>query len=180
MKEGDVIETGDVLIGGWMEGQYTGVRYMHATGEIEAKVWYTAEKTENYIQTENVKTGEEENKYSIVFNKKQINFYKSLSKFEKYDTLGTSKKIKFFNNFYLPIEFKKTTNYEYQVVEKKYTQEELKDKISKELEENMGADLKGKQIENKEILTEEKNKQITVKIIYELIEKIGVEEKLVS
>ena len=60
-----------------MEGKYTGVRYMHASGEIEARVWYTAEKTESYIQTENEKTGEEENRYSIIFNKKQIIFYNS-------------------------------------------------------------------------------------------------------
>lgn len=30
VKEGDVVEAGQKLIGGWMEGKYTGVRYMHA------------------------------------------------------------------------------------------------------------------------------------------------------
>ena len=31
VKEGEVVEAGQQLIGGWMEGQYTGVRYMHAS-----------------------------------------------------------------------------------------------------------------------------------------------------
>ena len=31
VKEGDVVEKGDKLIAGWMEGKYTGVRYMHAS-----------------------------------------------------------------------------------------------------------------------------------------------------
>lgn len=60
VKEGDVIEKGDELIAGWMEGKYTGVRYMHATGDVEAKVWYTLEQTENYIQPKNIRTGNTE------------------------------------------------------------------------------------------------------------------------
>ena len=44
MKVGDTINKGDILINGWMEGKYTGIRYVHAKGEIEAKVWYTKNK----------------------------------------------------------------------------------------------------------------------------------------
>lgn len=180
VKEGDIIEKGDQLIAGWMEGKYTGVRYMHASGEIQAKVWYTSEKTEGYIQEENVKTGNTENKYSINFNKKTINLYKTISKFQKYDTIKTEKKIKLFNNFYLPIEFKKTTNYEYNTTQKQYTKEELEQKILSELEEQMKKDIDNKEIANKDVIIEEENQKLTVRLIYEVIEKIGVEEKLVS
>ena len=45
VKVGDTISEGDILINGWMEGKYTGVRYVHAKGEIEARVWYTKNKT---------------------------------------------------------------------------------------------------------------------------------------
>ena len=41
VKVGDCVKEGDVLINGWMEGKYTGIRYVHAEGEIEAKIWYT-------------------------------------------------------------------------------------------------------------------------------------------
>ncbi|MGN1327667.1 MAG: sporulation protein YqfD, partial [Clostridia bacterium] len=38
---GDIVTKGDILIAGWIEGKYTGTRYVHAEGEIQAKVWYT-------------------------------------------------------------------------------------------------------------------------------------------
>ncbi len=180
VKEGDIVEKGDKLIVGWMEGKYTGVRYMHASGDIEAKIWYTAESTQSYIQQESVKSGNYENKYSINFNKKTINFYKTISKFEKYDTIKTEKKIKLFNNFYLPIEFKKTTNYEYKTIQKEYTKESLEEKILSELEKQLEEEIKDKEIANKDVIIEEQNEKLKVRLVYEVIEKIGVEEKLVS
>jgi hypothetical protein len=149
-------------------------------GEIEAKVWYTSEKTENYIQEEKIRTGALENKYSIILNKKEINFYKRLSKFEKYDTISEKNKIRLFNNFYLPIEFKKNINYEYETKYKEYSQEELKEKILKELEMQNEENIKDKEIVNKDIILESDEKQLKVRMVYEVIEKIGVEEKLVS
>ncbi len=180
VKEGDVVERGRKLIGGWMEGKYTGVRYMHASGNIEAKVWYIREKTESFIQQEKVKTNEVENKYALTLNKKTINFYKTISKFKKYDTMETKNKIKILNNFYLPIEFKKITNYEYRYEQKQYTVEQLQEKIIQELEEQMKNDIENKQIVNRNIIAEPTEKELKVKLIYEVIEKIGVEQKLVS
>ena len=177
---GDEVEENQILIAGQMEGKYTGVRYMHASGDIEAKVWYIREKTESFIQQEKVKTNEVENKYALTLNKKTINFYKTISKFKKYDTMETKNKIKILNNFYLPIEFKKITNYEYRYEQKQYTGEQLQDKIIQELEEQMKNDIENKQIVNRNIIAEPTEKELKVKLIYEVIEKIGVEQKLVS
>lgn len=41
VKEGDTIKEGSTLIGGWLEGKYTGIRYVHANGSVKAKVWYS-------------------------------------------------------------------------------------------------------------------------------------------
>lgn len=38
---GDIVKKGSLLIGGWIEGKYTGTRYVHSEGEILAKVWYS-------------------------------------------------------------------------------------------------------------------------------------------
>ena len=38
--------------------------------------------------------------------------FKTLPKFEKYDTIETCNSVKIFSNFYLPIELIKRTNYE--------------------------------------------------------------------
>ena len=180
VEEGDVVEQGQKLIGGWMEGQYTGVRYMHATGDIEAKVWYSNEIEEKFIQDEKVETQNKEKKYAITLNKNTINLYKRLSKFEKYDTMETKNKIKIFNNFYLPIEFKKITNYEYKIVQREYTEEELQEKILEELEEQMKNQIEGKEIVNRNFNVEKTEDGLKIKLIYEVIEKIGIEQKLVS
>ena len=39
VKEGDIVTKGDILIASWIEGKYTGTRYVHAEGEVQAKVW---------------------------------------------------------------------------------------------------------------------------------------------
>ena len=153
---------------------------MHASGEVEAKVWYIQERTESLIQQEKIKTNAEENKYALTLNKNTINFYKTISKFEKYDTMETKNKIRILNNFYLPIEFKKITNYEYRYEQKQYTVEQLKEKIIQELEEQMKSDIENKQIVNRNIIAEHTETEVKVKLIYEVIEKIGVEQKLVS
>lgn len=127
-----------------------------------------------------MKTENQEKRYGIILNKKTINFYKRLSKFEKYDTMETKNKIKILNNFYLPIEIKKVTNNEYRLVKKEYSKEELENKILNELEEQMTAEITGKEIVNKSFTTEQNEEKIKVKLLYEVIEKIGTEEKLVS
>ena len=75
VKVGDVVEEGQILIQGIMEGKYTGSRYVHSLGEVKAVVQYT--KTERFPLRveENVKTGNKETKYAIKFNNFQINFY---------------------------------------------------------------------------------------------------------
>ena len=150
------------------------------SGEVEAKVWYYLEKEESLIQEEKVKTEKSEKKYGIILNKKTINFYKRLSKFEKYDTMETKNRIKILNNFYLPIEIKKVTNNEYKLVKKDYYKEELENKILKKLEEQLTPQITGKEIVNKSFTTEQNGEKIKVKLLYEVIEKIGTEEKLVS
>ena len=59
-----------------------------------------------------------------------------------------------------------------------YNINDLKDKTISELKESLNKKTEGKNIVNENIITEEKNGFIEVKIIYEVLEKIGVEQKL--
>jgi len=145
VKEGDVVRAGDILIEGVMEGKYTEVRNVHSLGTITAKVWYTENTKIYYNQQEKKETGNEENKYSIKFNKFKINFYKTLSNFEIYDTIETEKKLKIFSNLYLPISIIKTINKEQKLIEKTYTIEEAKKLGIEQLQEKIE-----EQIEQKE------------------------------
>ena len=178
VKKGDIIKKGDILVSGIMKGQYTGDRKVHATADIIARTWVVEEKRAPLSQNIEEKTGNEENYYEISINNFKINFNKSLSKFENYDTIKSSNRLKLFNNFYLPIEITKVTNIEMKSEQIDYNINDLKDKTISELKESLNKKTEGKNIVNENIITEEKNGFIEVKIIYEVLEKIGVEQKL--
>ena len=89
---GDEVKTGQILISGTMEGKYTGIRYVHSIGEVEGIVKYTKSVQIPYEEKKMVKTGNKETKYGIKINNFQINFYKTLSKFEICDTIEEKRK----------------------------------------------------------------------------------------
>ena len=179
-KVGDTVNIGTPLINGWMEGKYTGIRYVHAKGEIEAKVWHTKRKKIPYNVTERKETGNIEEKYKIKINNFEINLSKRLSKFEIYDTIDTEKKIKIFSDFYLPISLVKITNKEIKEEQKNYTMEEAKNIGIQELQEELDNEIENKEnIVNKIINTYEKEDGIEVYVTYEVLENIGTNEKIV-
>lgn len=180
VKVGDTVDVGTVLINGWMEGKYTGIRYVHAKGDIEAKVWYTKSKKIMYNTTERKKTGEQENKYKIKINNFEINLSKRVSKFQIYDTIDEEKKFKLFSDFYLPIMIIKTTNKEVIEETKKYEIEEAKNLGIQELEEELDKNITDMtKIVNKNINAYEKEDGIEVYVTYEVLENIGTNEKIV-
>lgn len=179
-KVGDTVNKGTPLINGWMEGKFTGIRYVHAKGEIEAKVWHSKSKKIQYNTTEKKETGNIENKYKIKINNFEINLSKRLSKFQIYDTIDTEKKIKIFSDFYLPISLVKITNREVQEEQKTYTFEEAKNIGIQELQEELDNEIEDKEkIVNKIINTYEKEDGIEVDVTYEVLENIGTNEKIV-
>lgn len=180
VKVGDTVDVGTVLINGWMEGKYTGIRYVHAKGDIEAKAWYTKSKKIMYNTTERKKTGEQENKYKIKINNFEINLSKRVSKFQIYDTIDEEKKFKLFSDFYLPIMIIKTTNKEVIEETKKYEIEEAKNLGIQELEEELDKNITDMtKIVNKNINAYEKEDGIEVYVTYEVLENIGTNEKIV-
>ena len=180
VKVGDTVSVGDVLINGWMEGKYTGIRYVHAKGEIEARVWYTMNKTIQYTTTEKQYTGNMETNYGIKMNNFKINFPKGVSKFEFYDTIETENKIKLFSNFYLPISVVKTTYQQYEETEKTYSVEKAKSLGIQEIEEELENQIENKEnIVNKNINTYEHENSIDIYVTYEVLEMIEKKKKIV-
>ena len=179
VKTGDQVEKGQVLIQGTMEGKYTGTRYVHSLGEVKAVVQYAKTEKIYYEEEQNVKTGRRETKYKIKINNFQINFYKTLSKFKIYDTIEEEKKFKIFSNLYLPISVTKLTNEELENNSKQYSIEEATEKGTKELEEQIEAEIKEKNnILNKNANVRETEEYVEVTVIYEVIENIGMQEKI--
>ena len=180
VKVGDTVNVGTTLINGWMEGKYTGIRYVHAKGEIQAKVWHTKSKKIPYNTTERTETGNIENKYQIKINNFEINLSKRLSKFKIYDTIVEENKFKIFSDFYLPISLIKTTNKEVKEEQKKYEIEEAKNLGIQQLQDELDNEIENKEkIVNKITNTYEKEDGIEVYVTYEVLEDIGTNEKIV-
>lgn len=180
VKEGDLVKKGSILIGGWMEGKYTGVRYVHGAGKVMGKVWYTETARVQLKEEKTEKTGKEEKKYKINFNNFQINLYKTLSKFEKYDTIYTDKKVKIFSDFYLPVSFTECNNFETISKTEEYTQEEAKNIAIERAEKKLAEQVTNSDdIQDKKINVITTNDYVEVEVIYEVLENIGTEEKIV-
>ena len=180
VKEGEIVKKGTVLIAGWLEGKYTGTRYVHDTGSVKGKVWYTQKERIYFKQQKKEQTGNVENKYSLNINNFKINFNKGVSKFKNYDTIETNKKVKLFSNFYLPIELIKITNTEVNITDITYTLEEAK---------NIGIEKAKQELNNKienlnnilsiQINDSQTSEYIEVEVTYEMLENIGTKEKIV-
>lgn len=180
VKVGDTVNVGTTLINGWMEGKYTGLRYVHAKGEIQAKVWHTKNIKILYNATEKTETGNIENKYQIKINNFEINLSKRLSKFKIYDTIVLENKFKIFSDFYLPISLVKITNKEIKEEQKNYNAEQAKDLGIEQLQEELDNEIEDKsKVVNKIINTYEKEDGIEVYVTYEVLEDIGTNEKIV-
>ena len=106
--------------------------------------------------------------------------FKTLSKFEKYDTIETCNELKIFSNFYLPIELIKIKNSE--VIENQitYGTEEAKqiaiEKASQEIEKEVEAN---DEVLQKYINTYAENGYVEAEVTYEVLENIGTKEKIV-
>ncbi|MBR2786789.1 MAG: sporulation protein YqfD [Clostridia bacterium] len=177
--QGDTVKKGDVLVEGWIEGNYTENRYVHAEGTVIAKVWYSEKEKVYYNQSYENQTGNKEKKYSININNFKINFFKTLSKFEKYDTISTIKKLKITSNFYLPVEIIVNENYEKQENQVVYDKNEAKEIGINNLKNKLHEQIQNEEnISNIYINTNEAEDYIEVEVIYEVLESIGTKEKL--
>lgn len=152
-----------------------------AHGEVTAKVYYSKKEKMNLKQVSVNRTGNEEKKYKIKLKNFEINLGKTLPKFQKYDTIYEDKKLKLFSDFYLPITLGISTYYELEEKEETYTKEEVKQKLTEKLKNEL---LEG--IEHKENIKDIQVKEnvtstsVEIEVIYEVLESIGTEEKIIN
>lgn len=180
VKVGDIVDKGTELIAGYMEGKYTDTRYVHAQGEVQAKVWYTKRKYSDFTREVTTQTGNYATRYKLLINNFEINLYKSIPNFEKYDTINENKRIKIFSNFYLPISITKDTYQEKKTNTITYGKVELQNLLISELEEEFKKEnIDEDNVTNKIVnVYQTSDSGIEVEMTYEVLETIGTEEKL--
>lgn len=149
-------------------------------GEIQAKVWYSKKETMPLNVEIQEETGNVKNAYGININNLKINLLKGVPNFQNYDTINENKKLKIFSNFYFPIEFCKTTYKELVTKKITYTPEEAKQILQTKLEEELKKEISNiDNIVNTQVNYKEENQEISVEVIYEVLENIGTNEKIV-
>ncbi len=130
-------------------------------------------------QTSVNRTGKNQKKYRIKLNNFEINFDKSIPKFQKYDTIKEEKKLKLFSNFYLPISLGISTYYELEEKNEVFSKEEAKEKLVEKLKSELSEETKDLgEVVNIEVNSKEENEYVEVEVIYEVLESIGTEEKI--
>lgn len=180
VKPGDIVKEGSLLIAGWIEGKYTGTRFVRADGKIDALVWYTETASVKLNEKKIEKTGNTEKKYALNINNFRINLYKKLSNFEKYDTIYTAKKIKIFSNFYIPVELIECNNFEIKEENVNYSEEEAKAEAKRRAEEKLNDKVKDKEnIRNVTVNYTVEEDEVKAEVTYEVFENIGTNEKIV-
>ena len=148
---------------------------------IKAKIWHSKKEKVELNQKIKIPTGATEVKYKIFINNFQINFYKTLSKFQNYDTISEEKKILLFSNFYLPIKIEKITNSEFQYEAVTYTEEEITKITESKLQEEIMQEIENKDniVSSKTNTKRDEQGFLEVEVIYEVLENIGNEEKII-
>lgn len=177
-EKGQFVKKGDLLIAGWMEGKYTGKYYVNSNGTVKGKVIYSQTEKIDKKERKRERTGNINKKYAIKLKNFKINFYKRLSKFKNYDTIYTSKNVKLFPNFYIPVEIIKYTNYEVEETEVIHDKEEAESLGKLKAEEKLDSLISG-EIVDKNIETIEYDDYYEVRVTYTVVESIGTKEKII-
>ena len=179
VKDGDEVKQGQILIAGWMEGLYTGKYLVHSNGKVEAIIKYSQSEKIYKKETVRKRTERKENKFSIKVKNFRINLFKTLSKFEKYDTIDSVKNIQLSPNFYIPINFVKYTNFEVEESLVEHDFEDAKRVGEATAKQKLDDLIKGEIVDTKTEITE-KDDYYVVTVYYDVIEEIGTKEKIVS
>lgn len=117
------VSSGEVVISGTITRPNGEAIYTIAKGNVYATVWYTVDIEYPYHYKEEILTGKSKEVYYIQFFNKRI----SLFDFNKFNSFQSEPDIIMYNDI-LPISFVKEKQYEVNVIDEIYTEEQVIDK----------------------------------------------------
>ncbi|NLO48353.1 MAG: sporulation protein YqfD [Clostridiales bacterium] len=172
VKKGDMVFSGQTLITGQLDSIGSGVRFVHAMGDVTARTWYklSAGMPLEYITKRY--TGENIERRSIMVGNIRVNLYFNAGiSMVNYDKITTSERIHI-GGFHLPVSLITTTYRAYEPIKAVFDTKEaealLKSRLLKRLSD-LGAKPTVLQYE-----TTVDNGVITVVLNAECLEQIGV------
>ena len=165
----DYVTKGDVIISGSITKPDRNKIIGTAKGEVYGEVWYVVEVDYPFIYKEETQTGKVKEVYVINFLGHRI----SLFDFNKFKTYSVNSKILLNNNF-LPINLVKEKQYELNVIDEYYTEEEVIDNAIELAKDKLLTNKTIKEIKDITILEENNySSKISLKLFISVIENIG-------
>lgn len=176
---GDMVCKGDILVSGIVESEYSDPIMVNSDADIKIKTWYTSKKAVPYQKTILSKSGKVDKKYRIKLGKYAINLTNNSTKFEKYDTINSVKKLVLFSKLETPISLDITEYEELITSDVMYTVTQA-ESIAKEevlalVLENIPGDAK---VLNYDYNVFAEADEVIVRITVECLENVGKEEKI--
>ena len=154
---GDTVEEGDILVSGAVPvyNEDTTVRkYQFVQADADIKLLYSESVSvkKDIMYEEKVYSGKQKKMFMLGFRDRELNFRWGRITYDAYDISGEKNQVRLLDNFYLPFFYGTKTVQEYEIVQKKHTEEEMNaimqeewSKIKSTLEE------KGVQITQKDV-----------------------------
>lgn len=164
------VNANDIVISGNITKPNGEIIQTKASGLLYAEVWYTIEVEYPYHYKEELLTGKAKDVYYINFLNKRI----SLFDFKKFNSFSSKPKT-IIKNTFLPISFIKEKQYELNVIDEIYTEEEVIDKAI-QLAENklLNNNNKIEEINSVSIITKENlNSKIKLKLFLSVTEEVS-------
>ncbi|MBO7209320.1 MAG: sporulation protein YqfD [Clostridia bacterium] len=170
IKPGDVVSKGQILVSGVLEGELSGIRYVHSDGVIIARTWH--QKTVQLPMYKEIRTptGREKSKNKLKIHNFDINFYiKDSISYENYDKITEEKKFSLGDNFVLPVSIQYNKYVEQTVTTVEMSKEEVLSKTIAQMDE----ELKGIEVVSKKHVFENGKLTVTYECLENIIEKVG-------
>jgi similar to stage IV sporulation protein len=182
VKVGDTVTKGQILISGSIaiKNEEERTRLVHAIGTVKARTWYEDEHPVNTTISENVRTGNKKDNYSIVLFSKRINFFHSEVNFENYDKIEIVKRLAVGNDLVLPLGFVVERYYEHNIIDKTISLEDAKkiaaNEAYKKTVESIPED--AEKVKTNLNIVKKDNGDMVAKVTVECLEDIGFAEKI--
>lgn len=133
VRIGDTVRKGQILVSGVVEVYGDDQNVVKRDGvvadaDITMKTFYDYSNQIMRKHYEKIYTGSSAKYYNITLFGKKIYIvipFKNYEKYNEFDTLTSDNTLKFNDNFYLPIGYGSTHNYEYETVEREYSKDEV-------------------------------------------------------
>ncbi|WP_053957565.1 sporulation protein YqfD [Inediibacterium massiliense] len=179
VQRGDIVKKGQRLITGQIQREEIDTRYVHALGEIFARTYYEKEDEISLSEIKKIKTGKKFTRRIAKIGNNQIILSLEEIPYKNVIIERRNKRLLNWRNIQIPVEF--ITEDYYEVIQKKET---INESIAKDaLVEKMTVDLvknipQNASILNQDIVFSKKGNKIKGKLIIEVLEEIGEQQKI--